>query len=185
MYNLKDALRAKILANRKSFSEEQYSCDNDVIVRSVQEVVNSLQIKQKKKNVVGLYWHMRGEPDITKLMINSVWRIAIPKLKNKKMDFVRYEVGSPIEKSGFGTLMQPKSDNITEIDIVVMPALAFGINGYRLGFGHGHYDRYLSSKKGVIKIGTCFDKDLYEYLPHEPHDIKLDYIITEKTIIDL
>lgn len=182
---LKNLLRAKIKKDRRSFKRERYKSRNDIIVKSVQEVLSMLQSRIKKHNAIGLYFSMNGEPDLSDLMRISKWCVLAPKLKGEKMYFVRYKAGSPLEKSGLTNLIQPKNDNELEVNIVVIPALAFDINGYRLGFGRGHYDKYLSNKKEVIKIGVCFHKDLYEELPRLPHDVKLDYIITEKTIIAL
>ena len=67
-----------------------------------------------------------------------------------------------------------------------MPGIAYSLKGDRLGFGVGHYDRYFvknNSIQSTIKIGVCFHENLYENLPREPHDIQVDYIITDKTII--
>lgn len=182
---LKKLLRAKIIKDRYSFKRERYKAHNDIIVKYVQEVLSVLQSRIKKHNKIGFYFSMNGEPDLSDLMIMSKWCILVPKLKREKMYFVRHEAGSPIEKSSLANLIQPTNDNELEVNIVVIPALAFDINGYRLGFGRGYYDKYLSDKKEVIKIGVCFHKDLCEELPHLPHDVKMDYIITEKTIIAL
>jgi 5-formyltetrahydrofolate cyclo-ligase len=53
-----------------------------------------------------------------------------------------------------------------------------------LGFGVGYYDKYFTKiQNSIVKIGVCFHEYLYEYLPQEDHDCKMDYIITDKNII--
>ena len=66
-------------------------------------------------------------------------------------------------------------------DIVIIPSLAYSLHGNRLGFGMGYYDKYFNKidvNSKIIKLGVCFHEYLYEYLPTEDHDIKMDYIIT-------
>lgn len=197
---LKKSLRAQILANRKNFDKKTYFHANNSIVKSTQDVLNSLISQTNSKNtiqlkrdildkatIVGLYLPMRGEPDLLKLANLGLW-VAIPKLRDAKMDFVMYEIGERLERNGFGKLMQPESNRKLSPDIIVIPGIAFSINGDRLGFGTGHYDRYFAkvkSAKNITKIGVCFHENLYEYLPRKSHDIRMDYVITEKTIIDL
>ena len=62
-----------------------------------------------------------------------------------------------------------------------MPAVAFDLQGYRLGRGGGYYDRSLSQFKNK-KIGVCFDLALVANLPSESHDVRCETIITEKQV---
>jgi len=65
-----------------------------------------------------------------------------------------------------------------EIQMVLIPLLAYDRRGFRLGYGKGYYDKYLASlKRNVIKIGLSFFEPL-DYIPDESHDIPLDYCIT-------
>ncbi len=188
---LKKLLRIKILENRKNFDEEAYFSENNSIIKSVQELILSLIPPKKrgtldKKSMVGIYWPIKGEPNLLKLVVNSKWVVGLPKIKGTKMDFVRYDTGAALEKSNFSKLMHPISNNKLFPSIVVVPGIAYSLKGDRLGFGVGHYDRYFAknnSGQNPIKIGVCFHENLYENLPRELHDIQLNYIITDKTII--
>jgi 5-formyltetrahydrofolate cyclo-ligase len=65
-------------------------------------------------------------------------------------------------------------------DLVIVPVLAFDKDNYRLGWGGGWYDRFLAGQPQALKIGLCFQNGFVEGgLPHEPHDIALDKIVTE------
>jgi len=199
----KELLRKKILMKRRLFDSDARVINNDNIINNTKSVLDSILEKKTnelatkkldkldKRPIVGLYLPMKGEPDLLKLVINSKYHFSIPKLKGAKMDFTFYHLGSALEQSAFGKLMQPVGNTELIPDVTIIPGLAFSLGGSRLGFGAGHYDRYfakikqnkLEPKGGIIKIGVCFHDDLHEYLPHEAHDIKLDYLITDQTII--
>ena len=68
-----------------------------------------------------------------------------------------------------------------EIDLVVVPGLAFDLLCHRLGQGGGYYDRYLPLCRGV-KIGLAFECQVVDDLPLEAHDIQLDYVATESNL---
>jgi len=71
-----------------------------------------------------------------------------------------------------------------EIDVVLVPGLIFREDGFRIGYGGGYYDRFLRDAKSVVKIGLCYEMQIYEDIPVDIYDIPVDYIITEKRIID-
>lgn len=66
---------------------------------------------------------------------------------------------------------------LDKFDAVLVPGLAFDLNGDRLGRGRGFYDRILSKASGV-KCGVAYDFQLMEKLPVEPHDAKVNFIVT-------
>ena len=68
-----------------------------------------------------------------------------------------------------------------DIDVVIVPGIAFDKNGARVGFGKGCYDRLLRNTSAV-KIGFCYNFQLCEGIPTESHDIKMDYVVTENGI---
>lgn len=74
--------------------------------------------------------------------------------------------------------------NLSAIDGVLIPGMVFNKNGNRLGKGKGFYDKTLSAYQGV-KVGVCFDFQISSsVLPLEPHDVKVDYLLTESGWID-
>ncbi len=187
---LKNSLRKTIVEDRKKFSEVMHSNANDTIIKNVSDFLYS-QISEKADSldkklrlIVGLYWPMAGEPDLLKLAVASKWSVVIPKIRGERMDFVKYEVGHELEISLFGKLKQPRNNIKVVPNIAILPGLAFSLSGHRLGFGVGHYDKYFAKiGSSITKIGVCFHENLYECLPYEAHDTKMDYIITDKIII--
>ena len=90
-----------------------------------------------------------------------------------------------IEK--FGTKAPAPSLPLVNPDIFLVPLLAYSPQKYRLGYGGGFYDRTIEKyrkMKNIITIGVAFDGQLCEDLPVDSHDEALDFIMTEKYILD-
>jgi 5-formyltetrahydrofolate cyclo-ligase len=66
---------------------------------------------------------------------------------------------------------------LDKFDLVLVPGMAFDLNGNRLGRGQGFYDRLLGKVSGV-KCGVGYDFQLLEKIPMEPHDARLDFVLT-------
>jgi 5-formyltetrahydrofolate cyclo-ligase len=73
---------------------------------------------------------------------------------------------------------------IQEIDVLLVPGLAFDLSGGRLGNGAGHYDRILSSARGdAIGIGIAPAVRLVDSVPVEAHDVRVDWLATEEGVV--
>ncbi|KKQ36183.1 MAG: 5-formyltetrahydrofolate cyclo-ligase [candidate division WS6 bacterium GW2011_GWA2_37_6] len=95
-----------------------------------------------------------------------------------------------LEKNKFGILQPNKAKSllkdIHKIDIILVPLLAFDLQGHRLGYGSGYYDRLLSKvREGTLKVGLGYEISRYNgALPNGHNDIKLDYVITEERVYE-
>jgi 5-formyltetrahydrofolate cyclo-ligase len=73
---------------------------------------------------------------------------------------------------------------LDEADVVVLPGIAFDLKGHRIGYGKGYYDKTLHRLEGQGRlVGLCYDFQLVEMITGEPHDVKMDLIISEKRIV--
>ncbi len=70
----------------------------------------------------------------------------------------------------------------TNLEVIIIPLLAFDSDGNRIGQGGGYYDRFLRKYPYAKKIGLAYEFQKVDNIPVEPHDVKLDTIITEKTV---
>ena len=94
-----------------------------------------------------------------------------------------YGEENSVFKEGAYSVLEPWGTNIAEkIDVILVPGIAFDKTGARIGFGKGCYDMFLKDNCS-IKVGLCYDFQLYEKIPTNEYDIKMDYIVTEKGII--
>lgn len=89
----------------------------------------------------------------------------------------RHQIWEPQERIHF-----PSSD----IEATIVPGIAFDTFGNRIGYGEGNYDQLISRlRPSAIKIGLCYDCQLsQDTLPHEAHDHRVDYVITDKRFVD-
>lgn len=85
----------------------------------------------------------------------------------------RWGIPEPVERV-------PATTN--DLDVVIVPALACGLDGYRLGYGYAYYDEFLDRVEAV-SICPCLDRFLSAALPHEEHDRPVNIIVTESSIV--
>ena len=102
------------------------------------------------------------------------------------MNFYYINSLADLSSGSFGVL-EPAADKgkmltETENTICIVPAFRFDKSGYRLGYGKGYYDRYLSKYKGST-IGICYSQNIKEELFHGKYDRTVDMIVTEKQIL--
>jgi len=139
-----------------------------------------------QNSVVGIY-HANSHEAPTASYITHFYEaghtIALPRFASRDaaMEFAKHidPFGeSDLEKGAFD-LMQPRASARALIpDVLFMPLVGFTATGDRLGQGGGHYDRYLAQNPGRIAIGLAWDVQLCDSLPTEPHDQRLDAVIT-------
>ena len=73
---------------------------------------------------------------------------------------------------------------LAEIDLVLVPGLAFDREGYRLGYGGGHYDRFLTDlERGTTAIGVCYAAQLLDRIPHGPSDQRVHLVVTDRETV--
>ena len=110
-------------------------------------------------------------------------RFYLPRINGVDLEVLPYEE-SRLELGTFH-IEEPTGNDVTdpsEIELVVVPAVAYDRNGRRLGRGKGFYDRFLKQTKAT-KVGVGYEFQLVDQLPSEPHDIPMDIVITQKTTI--
>ena len=101
---------------------------------------------------------------------------------------LRLHVGEPRElTAGFRGILEPPCDapavEPTDVDLVLVPGVAFGEDGYRLGYGRGFYDLLLHAAPQALAVGLSYDETLYATVPHETHDHPLTAVIAPSSTI--
>ena len=105
-------------------------------------------------------------------------RIAFFKIMEKSLEEIKFTKGK------YGILENVISDSILkEMDLLIIPGIAFDLQGNRIGYGKGYYDRFLSSRKINYIIGLAFENQIIKKIPHTEYDIPVDLLFTEKRII--
>lgn len=112
-------------------------------------------------------------------------QLFLPRVNGNDLDIVEYSPS--FTRQGSFNITEPCGDNNInphELDLIIVPGVAFDLNGNRLGRGKGYYDRLLNNTN-ALKIGIGYDCQLLEQIPAEPHDAKMDAVITPNNIIIL
>jgi 5-formyltetrahydrofolate cyclo-ligase len=127
------------------------------------------------------YKNLSDEPAIDFDQVSKTITWVFPKVIDTQLSF--FKASTQFSKSKL-RISEPQNGEAVLLDNIkglVIPALAYDQQGYRLGRGQGFYDRSLQNYTGQ-KIGVCFELSLNEQLPHEAHDVACDTIVTEKQI---
>ena len=107
----------------------------------------------------------------------------LPRVNGVHLELLPYEE-SRLEIGSFH-IEEPTGNEVHEVDemeVIVVPGVAFDRKGRRLGRGKGFYDRLLKTAKG-LKVGVGYEFQLVDELPAEEHDVPMDIVITEHTTI--
>jgi len=122
---------------------------------------------------------------ITKALENGK-RVVVPKtLKGHGLEAVEIKSLDELKPGVFG-IMEPEQKvgiNPQEIDFVVVPGVAFDKSCARIGYGAGYYDHFLPKlKPEAKKVAVAFDMKVLDEIDSDPHDVKMDMVITENHI---
>lgn len=139
-------------------------------------------------SVVGAYVAMEGEADphlLLKTLALADCTFAFPRVAAKKQPLVfhHWQPGRDLIRSAFGVPEPVEDWPRAQPGVLLVPMLAFDAGGYRLGYGGGFYDITLAALRasGPLRaIGVAFAGQEVEALPREPHDQRLDAVVTEK-----
>lgn len=130
-----------------------------------------------------LYHALPDEVDTQLLLDDALLsgkRVLLPKVNGDDLVLCEYTGPDSLTTGAYGILEPNGTSSMyggTEIDLAIIPGMAFDRHGHRLGRGKGYYDRLLSGLK-VYKMGICFPFQLLDYLPCEEHDVMMDGVGT-------
>ena len=180
----KKTLRHDLFAKRNSILAIQRKDKS----ASIKERLQELEIYQEAYTV--FYYVSFGSEVNTHALIKEALhdkRVAVPLVDDKNLLAKRITAYNQL-KTGYKGILEPsyeaESINLADIDLIVVPALAYDKRHYRLGYGGGYYDRLLATGLGApISIGLAFEEQIVKGLPVEAHDQKVDFVVTEKRII--
>ncbi len=178
----RDARRAELLAARIAVSTLQRRQQNQLVTRRLATCFPRLQ-----GLVVGGYWPFRGEFDprfLMRQLRDGGSRLALPVVvrKNAPLQFREWWPGAPTVKASLGLPVPDGTDLLTP-QVLLIPPVGFDAQGYRLGYGGGYFDRTLAAMQPQpLKIGVAFELSRMPTIRPQPHDIPMDFIVTESRL---
>ncbi len=135
----------------------------------------------REAKVVALFSPLPDEPQIEEIIdiLAGERTVVLPRIEGDIMEFYRYS--KDYMRVGAYGIMEPEGAVAVapeEIDLMLVPGVAFTAAGARLGRGKGYYDKYMShSGFRAYKVGVCYAEQQLPELPCEPHDILIDEVI--------
>lgn len=177
----KDKLRKQIAKAKQKYNQKELSdMSNEVL--SVLEIIGKFNDAKK----ICIYNAIPGEvetyPFVNKWLHEK--EFYFPVVSGDDLILRKIDKDTSFTKSSIG-VYEPVGedfDNYGKLDLIVVPGVAFDRKGNRLGRGKGYYDRFLS-KTNATKIGICFDFQLFDTIPVNGRDIKMDMIVSENDLI--
>jgi 5-formyltetrahydrofolate cyclo-ligase len=176
----KAALRGEALARRAALDDAARCHAADRLVATL----DALAVPPD--TVVSGFVPVRGEIDVMPLLAALSARghpLALPVVMGPtELVFRRWRPGEALQAAGFGLLHPPPEAGLVEPDVLLVPLAAFDGRGHRIGYGRGYYDRALARLDATGRrraIGVAFAVQEVPAVPDEPHDRRLDAILTE------
>lgn len=181
MNQTKNLLRHDIKDIRKHLNIPFYS-------QKICENISSWEIYNNAQNVM-IYSPFGSEFSLLSLLSNTNNKTKLfffPSVCGDEIHPVFYDKSKGFKNGDFN-IKEPIGEKLTDyssIDLVFVPALAVDINGFRLGYGKGFYDRFLPHLSDrCINVVPISSKLVLDSIPVESHDKSVDYIVTENEII--
>ncbi len=178
----KKNIRKEILQKKKNSTQEQHQKEN---LKLISLIENNEIFKEAK--LIMAFWPMKDEVDLRPLMENFVneKEFLLPCVAGDQLILRRYKWGDTLYPMGKYKIMEPKGEEFTDydnVDLILVPGMAFDRKGGRLGRGAAYYDKLLPKIQKAAKIGLGFSYQLIAEIPMEAHDFYIDDVIIPSNI---
>lgn len=182
----KEALRKRYAALRRALSAEARAA-------RAQRACELLLVHESfaRARCVLAYAALRFEldPALATARAHALGKVvALPRVaaESGELRLHAYMPGDELFESGFG-VREPCATAPAiapdEVDLVLVPGLAFDMRGYRLGYGKGFYDRLLPTLTRATRVGLAFELSLLPEVPNAEHDAPVDVLVTDKRVV--
>lgn len=187
----KKRFRKEIIKKRKEIPKEEVMRRSEIIKENFINLDG-----YKKAKIIMAYLPFKNEVDTLPIIYNALEnnkKITVPKTytETKKMfPAVIEDLEQDLDYGNYG-ILEPREDKLkflepVELDLIIVPGVAFDENGYRLGYGGGYYDNFITKlRDDVVLAAVAFEEQVVEEVPLNSWDKKVHFIFTEDRIIDL
>ena len=180
----KALIRKQFLSRRKQLDLSTYL---HLSQQAQQQLIDSECFARAK--TVALYSPINNEVATDHVFLEARKRnkkVYYPRVHGENLEFFEVHATTELLSCSFGVAEPAQGDKISvaELDLVIVPGVAFDLRGHRLGYGRGYYDRQLAGRAmETVSVGLGFESQLCDLLPAEVHDQALDFIATETRFI--
>lgn len=182
----KSLIRKKVLSRRDALNSDSRKTKDESIRKRLLALPEFIEAR-----TILFYASFRSEVDTIELLKVSMFnnkKIILPKVAMQDSRLLLYEIDKmdDLAPGCFGILeplaIEERSANVSGIDLMIVPGVAFDEQCNRLGYGKGFYDRLLS-QKNALAVALAYEEQILDSIPADAHDVKMDKIITEKRTI--
>lgn len=180
----KRALRRRVIARRDELTERDRADRSRRITDRVLALPEVLEAE-----TVMAFWSFGSEVETAALLDRlreAGTRVVLPRVEGRDVVAVAHAPGGPLAASSFGA-MEPAGAEVVdpiEVDVVIVPGVAFDRLGRRVGYGRGFYDRFLGRTRPVVPaVAVAFAIQVVDEVPEGPRDRRVDAIVTEDEVI--
>jgi 5-formyltetrahydrofolate cyclo-ligase len=173
----KNAVRKEIQQQKHLLSSQQKSEASNTVFNQFE----MLDEFKKAKNIL-CYWSLTDELSthnfLEKWQGEKIFFLPRSCANDWDLDVVRFEGKDRMSRGAFN-ILEPQGEAISDLailDLIVLPGVAFSIEGDRMGRGKGYYDRLLNKIGNCFKVGVGYHFQLRDRIPTEPHDVKMDKV---------
>jgi len=176
--SIKKALRKKIKLFKSDLSVKDRKIRSEAVIRHLED---SPEFKNAK--TIFIYWAMDDEIDTKEFIVKWAGRkrFILPAINGEELYLKEFTGVHKLKNGDLYSIPEPDGipfHDLGSIDLAIVPGIAFDRHNNRMGRGKAYYDKILSKLKGKTHlIGICYDFQMVEKVPVEPHDIKMDGVI--------
>jgi len=174
----KQDIREKVKEILNSMGSKDRQRKDELIYRKIIK-----KKEYKKAKTIFSYVSMGTEVDTKKILLLSLKEgkeVYVPRVNmdKKVIEIIRLRSWEEL-RIGVYNILEPKGEAVKKniIDMILVPGLAFDKNNNRLGRGGGYFDKFLSKVKG-LKVGICYQEQIFDEVPAELHDIRMDWVVS-------
>ncbi len=175
----KAELRKRMNEKRQRLSENEVINRSSIIIGKLEVMIEFLKAK-----TVLIYWSLPKEVQTHDFIRkwSDIKAFILPEVRGDELILRKL---TSIEEMKIGKklgIMEPGGDEVTDfnsIDLAILPGVAFDHHGNRLGRGKAYFDKLLPRLEETMKVGIAFDFQVLKSIPHEPHDVPMDIVITD------
>ena len=177
----------KILSHKRDLIKKNSTVEFDVkIFDKLNKYINFKEILH-----IASFISIRSEistHQLNKTLMDLGKTLSFPVIRSgsKELIFIKSNLNNNFKLGKYNSPEPSKENQETLPQLFFVPCLGFDMNGYRLGYGGGFYDRLINNiniNKKVLKIGLAYSKQKINTVPVNKYDKKLDFIVTEKYIL--
>jgi len=181
-------LRKKYLTRRKSMDDMTYR----VLSQKIQALFLNYFNLEKFRNIhTYLSLYKNKEVDTHYIILHTLQNrrdntsVSVPKLSSQGIQSYQLDVHTQMKENQWG-IQEPVNSRLVHehaLELIILPLIIFDKRGYRVGYGKGHYDRYLKTcNQSARKVGLCFEAPVEAIEDIDAYDMPMDYCVTPNEV---